>query len=306
MMITTKLTMDLQSTEKLPAVCAVQSDCCSRKLEVTLLSGKKPFFIPADAAVVVHFKRPDGKGGEYDTMPDGSPAWQAEENTVTVTLAPQVLAFPGMVELTISICRGTVRVNSLPIGLLVYPMAKAPLEKAEADFRLTHFLAAPLGAQPGEYLQVSTVDENGKVLALVSAPAQAGGQDGVSPIVTIVPIPDGNRLTVTDADGTKYMDVLDGADGMDGADGKDGVDGVSPTLTVTSISNGHRLTIADADGTKYVDIPDGADGKDGANGKDGADGKTPVKGTDYFTAADKAEMVNAVIAALPVYAGEVV
>jgi hypothetical protein len=36
------------------------------------------------------------------------------------------------------------------------------------------------------------------------------------------------------------------------------------------------------------------------------DGKTPVKGTDYFTAADKAEMVNDVIAALPVYAGEVV
>ena len=27
--------------------------------------------------------------------------------------------------------------------------------------------------------------------------------------------------------------------------------------------------------------------------------KTPQKGTDYFTAADKAEMVNAVIAALP-------
>ena len=34
-------------------------------------------------------------------------------------------------------------------------------------------------------------------------------------------------------------------------------------------------------------------------------GKTPVVGTDYFTAEDKAEMVNAVIAALPVYAGEV-
>jgi hypothetical protein len=38
----------------------------------------------------------------------------------------------------------------------------------------------------------------------------------------------------------------------------------------------------------------------------GATGKTPVKGTDYFTAVDKTEMVNAVIAALPVYAGEVV
>ena len=40
-------------------------------------------------------------------------------------------------------------------------------------------------------------------------------------------------------------------------------------------------------------------------GATGAAGATPVKGTDYFTAADKTEMVNAVIAALPVYAGEV-
>ena len=31
----------------------------------------------------------------------------------------------------------------------------------------------------------------------------------------------------------------------------------------------------------------------------GAAGKTPVKGTDYWTAADKQEIVNSVIAALP-------
>lgn len=36
------------------------------------------------------------------------------------------------------------------------------------------------------------------------------------------------------------------------------------------------------------------------------DGKTPVMGTDYFTSADKAEIVSAVLAALPVYTGEVV
>lgn len=38
----------------------------------------------------------------------------------------------------------------------------------------------------------------------------------------------------------------------------------------------------------------------------GATGKAPVVGTDYFTEADKTEIVNAVLAALPVYAGEVV
>jgi hypothetical protein len=36
----------------------------------------------------------------------------------------------------------------------------------------------------------------------------------------------------------------------------------------------------------------GEDGKDGQNGKDGADGKTPVKGVDYFTDADKKELIE--------------
>lgn len=44
---------------------------------------------------------------------------------------------------------------------------------------------------------------------------------------------------------------------------------------------------------------DGANGKDGAQGEKGADGKTPVRGTDYWTAADKQEIVNSVIAAFP-------
>ena len=35
----------------------------------------------------------------------------------------------------------------------------------------------------------------------------------------------------------------------------------------------------------------------------GPAGYTPVKGTDYYTAADKAEMVNAVLAALPTWTG---
>jgi hypothetical protein len=47
-------------------------------------------------------------------------------------------------------------------------------------------------------------------------------------------------------------------------------------------------------------------GDPGPKGDPGKDGRTPVKGTDYYTEADKAEIVNAVIAALPKYNGEVV
>lgn len=43
----------------------------------------------------------------------------------------------------------------------------------------------------------------------------------------------------------------------------------------------------------------GQDGTNGTNGKDGIDGKTPVKGIDYYTEADKQEMVNLVLNALP-------
>lgn len=43
----------------------------------------------------------------------------------------------------------------------------------------------------------------------------------------------------------------------------------------------------------------GPAGPAGAPGKEGAPGKTPVKGTDYWTAADKQEIVNDVLAALP-------
>ena len=49
----------------------------------------------------------------------------------------------------------------------------------------------------------------------------------------------------------------------------------------------------------------GDKGEAGENGKDGADGYTPVKGKDYFTDSDKAEMVSSVIATLPVYDGSV-
>ena len=49
----------------------------------------------------------------------------------------------------------------------------------------------------------------------------------------------------------------------------------------------------------------GANGKDGTNGKDGVDGYTPVKGKDYFTETDKAEIVSSVIEELPVYDGSV-
>lgn len=77
------------------------------------------------------------------------------------------------------------------------------------------------------------------------------GTDGVSPTVSTAAITDGTRVTITDKDGAKSFDV------MNGDDGTNGTDGVSPTVTVTNINGGHRVAITDATGTKTFDVMDG-------------------------------------------------
>ena len=83
-----------------------------------------------------------------------------------------------------------------------------------------------------------------------------------------------------------------------------GATGKSPTVVIEETASGVMVEVTNADGTNYIGYV--LHGEKGAAGADGKDGKTPVKGVDYFTEADKAEMVSAVISALPVYNGEVV
>lgn len=83
-------------------------------------------------------------------------------------------------------------------------------------------------------------------------------------------------------DGADGLDGKDGKDGANGKDGKDGTDGKTPYIL-----NGYW----------YID---------GTNTGVKAQGEKGDKGDPYtLTVADKAAIVNAVIAALPVYNGEV-
>ena len=91
----------------------------------------------------------------------------------------------------------------------------------------------------------------------------------------------GTVLTITSDSGTSSAD-LKGAKGDDGARGAQGVAGdtraVAPTIDLTKKGTVTTLTITDGDGvhTSYIN-----------------DGAAPVKGVDYWTEADKAEMIAA-------------
>lgn len=101
------------------------------------------------------------------------------------------------------------------------------------------------------------------------------------------------------------LDLLSAADGKlkyNGSDvglkGDKGADGITPTIG----TNGNWY-LGTTDTGKPSRGEKGDKGADGTNGKDGINGKTPVKGTDYWTAADKAEIVTDTLAALPTWTG---
>jgi hypothetical protein len=84
--------------------------------------------------------------------------------------------------------------------------------------------------------------------------------------------------------GVDYFDGANGQDGKNGQDGSPGADGVS----CTHRWEGTTLVVTSASGTSAADL----------KGEPGKDGSTPVKGVDYFTDGEKAELVQAVMDAI--------
>lgn len=171
--------------------------------------------------------------------------------------------------------------------------------------------------------KVTTIKVDGKAIATVNDGTDgangkdgspgAAGQDGYSPEASVSKSGTTTTITIKDKSGTTTASVKDGANGKDGAAGSPGEDGITPTIG----ANGNWY-LGEADtgkpsrgatgakgdkGETGATGPQGETGPQGATGPQGPAGATPVKGTDYFTAADKAELVNDVLAALPTWTG---
>lgn len=153
----------------------------------------------------------------------------------------------------------------------------------------------------------------------------ADGKDGVSATHSW----SGTTLTMTSASGTSSAD-LKGNTGDTGATGERGTGilkittapssyttatgGFTPTYrvalsTVLSQSKASKVLVGDTVAYNYYQYPVGyvdasyvyLGARTSIRGSTGAAGTTPVKGTDYYTDADKTEMVTAVKAAMPTF-----
>ncbi len=186
-----------------------------------------------------------------------------------------------------------------------------------------NYIIKAVNAIPNNLALKGEKDENG-----------TAGADGFSPIVEVVEIDGGHRVTVTDAEGTNSFDVMNGKNGAEGPQGPKGEKGEKGDPGIQGIQ-GEKGDKGDTgsqgpqgiqgvpgeqgpQGEKGDTGPQGPQGEKGDKGDQGiqgiqgekgdkgdtgaagADGYTPVKGVDYFTAEDKAELING-ITAIPDY-----
>lgn len=119
MIITHKLEMDLAVKSETETIHVVQGDCNTRILELTLLSGGESWDVPEGAAVWMRYCKADGTKGIYDTLPDGSQAWSAAGNVLTISLAPQMLTAEGVVFAQAELVQGTISVATFTLQIQV-------------------------------------------------------------------------------------------------------------------------------------------------------------------------------------------
>ncbi len=179
MIVTHKITMDLQDKSSVPQIDATQDDQYTRNIAITLLSAGANWPVPGDAQVVIRYQKSDGLGGTYDTLPDGTSGWAAEENVLTLALAPQVLTCPGTVMLSATLIAGDQVISIFSMNLYVWPRVKEIFAESAPYCNVAGFLPGPVQAQTGQFLRVAAVDEEGRVRE-VTASEVAGTDGGLS------------------------------------------------------------------------------------------------------------------------------
>jgi len=118
MEIVKRISLDFNEKSSAPVVDVVQGDS-ARCLELALTRENAPWAMPANAAVLVRYVKPDGTGGVYDALPDGEKAWSVHENVVRVALTEQMCAVSGAVLMQLVIMAGEKQLSTFPVVLRV-------------------------------------------------------------------------------------------------------------------------------------------------------------------------------------------
>lgn len=174
-----KLKMDLTGPAVMPRIDMMQRDQYVRQIELELYCGAESWPIPTDVHPIVCYQKADGTGGEYDTSPDGKPAWVVAGNALTVDIAPQVLTCAGPVRMAVDLLRGDAKISTFTMMLYVQEAIPLGLESGDY-FRLEGFLPIPEAGAEGQLLRITGMDDFGKVTRLEGFPLETAVEEALA------------------------------------------------------------------------------------------------------------------------------
>lgn len=163
MLTTYKLNLDFWKPCPHSSITAMQNDVTTRAMVLSLFENGQPWQIPEGVHVVTRYEKADGHGGVYDSYPDGTVAWSAEGNTVTVGLVPQMLTVPGAVKVSIDLILGERVLHTFPVFLHVHEGMLSSQEESGDYNKVRGFVPLPRDASLGQMLVVSALTPAGTV-----------------------------------------------------------------------------------------------------------------------------------------------
>ena len=258
MYVTHTIMMDLSGPAVVAKVDMVQRDQYVRKLKLELTSDGAPWAVPESAHAIICYQKADGTGGEYDTLPDGRRAYTAEENVLTVEIAPQVLTNAGVVHMAVDLLLGDAKLSTF--RMLLQVQKAIPLGLPSGDyFRMEGFLRTPENGEVGQLLRISGVSEAGQITGLegydLSDALEEAKESGLFNGKSAYEVALDNGFEGTEAE---WLESLKGK-------------GISPALgNIAQINITGQLTtdynvIVDFNGSRLMRVKDPVEDTDGVN-----------------------------------------
>lgn len=206
------ISVDLLRRTVTPTVHAMQFDALTRVVQISLLAGGEAWDPPQGASFALSYRKPDGKRGFYETLPDGTGAISVSGNAVSVTVAPQALTVAGSVFAALVMrLPDTQRLSAFPFEIYVTADPAAGTTESEDYFNPGSGAGA---ADAVLYVpQELTEDQKAQARANIGAAAPGEGDSGGGSIGAltgweIVQSSDAVTLNYTLEDGSEHTDVI--------------------------------------------------------------------------------------------------
>lgn len=266
MNITHKINIDLVRRGVKPVIDAVQNDTGSRTVEISLLENGVPWEIPAKTIFLVKYKRQDGSGGTYDTLPDGNKAYSTNGNTVSVVLVSPILSKSGLIDVQIQM-----DIDNTVLSTFAF------LINAEKEVSGSSSGDGSGSVPDGDYTNIQTLVQQ-EVKNAIEDAQESGKFDGQQGATFTPSVSPEGTISWSNDRGLPNPTPVN----IKGVKGDAGTSITVSNVTVSYVDGGSNV-VRFSDGNIVTIL-------NGNKGNPGEPGYTPQKGTDYWTAADIAEI----------------